>query len=65
MSEFGLIDITEENDVFTIEIGGLDSKTHSGLARVFRRAHESDARVVVVTRKTRPSSHPSSTTSSG
>ena len=51
MSEFGLIEITEENDVFTIEIGGLDSKTHSGLARVFRRAHESDARVVVVTGK--------------
>lgn len=51
MSEFGLIDITEKDDVFTIEIGGLNGKTHAGLARVFRRAHESDARVVVVTGK--------------
>ncbi|MBX3203561.1 MAG: enoyl-CoA hydratase/isomerase family protein [Labilithrix sp.] len=51
MSEFGLIEITEENGVFTIEIGGLDGKTHAGLARVFRRAHESDAQVVVVTGK--------------
>jgi enoyl-CoA hydratase len=51
MSEFGLIDITEKDHVFTIEIGGLNGKTHAGLARVFRRAHESDARVVVVTGK--------------
>lgn len=51
MSEFGLIDITETKDVFTIEIGGLDGPTHAGLARVFRVAHESDARVVVVTGK--------------
>ncbi|MGA9521193.1 MAG: enoyl-CoA hydratase/isomerase family protein [Myxococcaceae bacterium] len=51
MSEFGMIEITEKNDVFTIEIGGLDGKTHAGLARVFRRAHESDSRVVVVTGK--------------
>ncbi|NVB40963.1 enoyl-CoA hydratase/isomerase family protein [Pseudenhygromyxa sp. WMMC2535] len=51
MSEFGLIDIIETKDVFTIEIGGLDGDTHAGLARVFRKAHESDARVVVVTGK--------------
>ncbi|WP_426749764.1 enoyl-CoA hydratase/isomerase family protein [Myxococcus sp. Y35] len=51
MSEFGLIEITEKDDVFTIEIGGLNGKTHAGLARVFRLAHESDARVVVVTGK--------------
>lgn len=51
MSELGLIDVTEKDHVFTIEIGGLNGKTHAGLARVFRMAHESDARVVVVTGK--------------
>ena len=49
MSEFGKIEITETPDVFTIAIGGLDGATHAGLARVFRRAHESDSKVVVVT----------------
>jgi enoyl-CoA hydratase len=48
-NDFGNIDVLIENDVFTIEIGRLDSATHAGLAKVFRAAHESDARVVVVT----------------
>lgn len=50
-SDFGQIDVTITDHVFTIEIGGLDGKTHAGLAKVFRAAHESDARVVVVTGK--------------
>jgi enoyl-CoA hydratase len=52
-SQFGNIDITEENGVFTIEIGRLDDATHEGLSKVFRAAHESDADVVVVTGKDR------------
>lgn len=51
--DFGQIHVSIDNDVFTIEIGGLDSATHAGLAKVFRAAHESDARVVVVTGKDR------------
>jgi enoyl-CoA hydratase len=51
MSEFGDIDVRIEDDVFTIEIGRLDAATHNGLSRVFRAAHESDAKVVVVTGK--------------
>lgn len=50
-SEFGQIDVSLKNDVFLIEIGGLDGPTHAGLAKVFRVAHESDAKVVVVTGK--------------
>lgn len=50
-SNFGQIDVSIKNHVFLIEIGGLDGPTHAGLARVFRAAHESDARVVVVTGK--------------
>ena len=34
--EFGNIDITEENGVFTIEVGRLDDATHEGLSKVFR-----------------------------
>ncbi len=52
-SEFGNIDITEENGVFTIEIGRLDDATHEGLSKVFRAAHQSDTDVVVVTGKNR------------
>ena len=51
--DFGKIDVTVVDGVFTIKIDGLDNKTHSGLARVFRAAHESDADVVVVTGKSR------------
>ncbi len=50
-SDFGQIEVTEKNHVFLIEIAGLDAKTHAGLAKVFRAAHDSDARVVVVTGK--------------
>lgn len=54
MSEYGLIDVTLENGVFTIEIGGLDGDTHRGISRAFRAAHDSEeARVVVVTGKDR------------
>jgi enoyl-CoA hydratase len=54
MSEYGLIDVSLENGVFTIEIGGLDADTHRGISRSFRAAHESEeARVVVVTGKDR------------
>lgn len=54
MSEYGLIDVTIENGVFTMEIGGLDGDTHRGISRAFRAAHESDeVRVVVVTGKDR------------
>ena len=49
MSEYGQIDVTLEDDVFTIEIGGVDAATHNGMARVFRDAHHSDAKIVVVT----------------
>lgn len=60
MSEYGQIEITLENGVFTIEIGGLDGDTHRGIARSFRAAHESDeARVVVVTGKNRSFLNPS------
>ena len=52
-TKLGNIDITEENGVFTIEIGRLDDATHEGLAKVFRLAHESSADVVVVTGKDR------------
>jgi len=52
-SGFGNIDISDENGVYTIEIGRLDDATHEGLARVFRAAHESSADVVVVTGKDR------------
>ena len=50
-SDFGQIDVSIKDRVFLIEIGGLDAKTHAGLAKVFRAAHESDAHVVVVTGK--------------
>lgn len=50
-SEFGQIDVTVENHVFLIEVGGLDGPTHAGLAKVFRAAHESDAHIVVITGK--------------
>ncbi len=54
MSEYGLIDVTLEDGVFTIEIGGLDAATHRGISRSFRAAHESEeVRVVVVTGKDR------------
>lgn len=53
MSEFGNVEVSIEDDVFTIEIGVLDDATHNGLSRVFRAAHESDAKVVVVTGKDR------------
>ena len=53
MSKYGQIDVSIKDDVFTIEIGGMDGATHNGLARVFRDAHESDAKVVVVTGKNR------------
>ena len=54
MSEYGLIDVSLENGVFTMEIGGLDGDTHRGISRAFRAAHESEeARVVVVTGKNR------------
>ncbi len=60
MSEYGQIEITIENGVFTIEIGGLDGDTHRGIARSFRAAHESDeVRVVVVTGKNRSFLNPS------
>ena len=60
MSEYGQIEITIENGVFTIEIGGLDADTHRGIARSFRAAHESDeVRVVVVTGKNRSFLNPS------
>ena len=49
--DLGMIDVTIKDRVFTIEIGGLDAKTHAGLAKVFRLAHESDTDVVVVTGK--------------
>lgn len=59
MSEYGQIDVTLENGVFTIEIGGLDAATHRGLARVFRDAHDAeDARIVVLTGKNRSFLHP-------
>lgn len=51
--ELGNIETTEENGVFTIEIGRLDDDTHRGLSRVFRLAQESSANVVVVTGKNR------------
>ena len=53
MSKYGQIDVSIVDDVFTIEIGGLDAATHNGLSRVFRDAHDSDAKVVVVTDKNR------------
>lgn len=50
MSEdLGQIDTRLEEDVFVIEIGGIDGPTHTGLTKVFHRAYEADARVVVVT----------------
>lgn len=52
-SDFGQIDVTLKDQVFLIEIAGLDRKTHASLSKVFRAAHESDARVVVVTGKGR------------
>ena len=51
MSKYGQVDVSIKDDVFTIEIGGLDAATHNGLSRVFRDAHDSDAKVVVVTGK--------------
>lgn len=60
MSEYGLIDVSLENGVFTIEIGGLDADTHRGISRSFRAAHESEeVRVVVVTGKDRSFLNPS------
>ena len=60
MSEYGQIEITIENGVFTIDIGGLDADTHRGIARSFRAAHDSDeVRVVVVTGKNRSFLNPS------
>jgi enoyl-CoA hydratase len=53
VSQYGQIDVSIEDEVLTIEIGGLDGPTHAGLARVFRDAHDSDAKVVVVTGKNR------------
>jgi enoyl-CoA hydratase len=49
--QFGQIDVTIENDVFLMEVGGLDGETHAGLAKAFHAAHESDARVMVLTGK--------------
>lgn len=57
--DLGLIEVTNVNRVFTIEIGGLDGPTHAGLAKVFRLAHESDADVVVVTGKDKSFLNPS------
>lgn len=51
-NELGNIEIIEKDGVFTIEIGRLDDATHTGLAKVFRLAHESSADVVVITGKT-------------
>ncbi|SEB63103.1 enoyl-CoA hydratase/isomerase family protein [Rhodococcus koreensis] len=51
--DLGQLEITNENGIFTIEIGGLDGPTHAALGKVFRIAHESDANVVVVTGKDR------------
>lgn len=49
MSGYGNINLTLEDEVLTIEIGRIDGETHRGLARVFRDAHHTDAKVVVVT----------------
>jgi len=49
VGDYGQIDVTVEDDVMTIEIGMIDGATHAGLARVFRDAHHSDARIIVVT----------------
>lgn len=49
--DLGQVDTRVEDDVFWIELGGMDGATHTGLTRVFRRAYESDTRVVVVTGK--------------
>jgi enoyl-CoA hydratase len=49
MSDYGQIDVTVEDDVMTIAIGMIDGPTHKGLAEVFRDAHHSDAKVVIVT----------------
>lgn len=49
--QIGKSDLHLEGDVFTIAIGGLDHDTHSGFARAFREASESNARVVVITGK--------------
>lgn len=51
--DFGQLDITNENGVFTIEVGGLDGPTHAGLSKIFRVANDSDADVVVITGKNR------------
>ncbi|MFB9858732.1 enoyl-CoA hydratase/isomerase family protein [Paenarthrobacter aurescens] len=53
MSDYGDINFTIEDDVLTIEIGTIDGATHEGLARVFRDAHHSEAKIVVVTGKDR------------
>ena len=60
MSEYGMIDITIDNGVYTMEIGGLDGDTHRGISRAFRAAHEDEeVRVVVVTGKNRTFLNPS------
>jgi enoyl-CoA hydratase len=51
VTDYGDIDFTIEDDVLTIEIGKIDGPTHEGLARIFRDAHHSDAKFVVVTGK--------------
>lgn len=43
------LDVSVDDDVFTIEIGDLDANVHGGLEEAFRAAYDSDARVVVVT----------------
>jgi enoyl-CoA hydratase len=54
MSDYGQLDVTLENGVFTIEIGGLDDATHAAFSRVFREANDNtEARVVVLTGKGR------------
>jgi enoyl-CoA hydratase len=53
VSDYGDINYTIEDDVLTIEIGTIDGATHEGLARVFRDAHHSEAKIVVVTGKDR------------
>ncbi|MEV0688536.1 enoyl-CoA hydratase/isomerase family protein [Nocardia sp. NPDC050378] len=53
MADYGQIDVTLENDVMTIAIGAIDGPTHAGLARIFRDAHHSSAKLVVVTGRDR------------
>jgi len=49
VADYGDIEVTIEDDVFRIELGTINGPTHEGLARIFRDAHHSDAKVVVLT----------------